>query len=72
MFKKEKGHIKEYTKEELQDILAGVKKLSMEELASVVGGAPEGGDDRESYSMDMNEINRSIFGAKFYDEVARN
>ena len=62
MFKKEKDGMKEFTKEELHDILAGVKELSTEELASVVGGD---GDDREYFTMDPAEINTSIFGTRF-------
>ncbi len=63
MFKKEKDGMKEFTKEELQDILAGVKELSKEELELVAGGAC--GDDRESFTMDPAEINTSIFGTRF-------
>ena len=62
MFKKEKDGMKEFSKEELNDILAGVKELSTEELESVVGGY---GDDREFFTMDPAEINTSIFGTKF-------
>ena len=62
MFKKEKDGMKEFTKEELHDILASVKELSTEELESVVGGD---GDDREYFTMDPTEINTSIFGTKF-------
>ena len=62
MFKKEDG-MKEYTKEELNDILKSVKELSEEEQKSVVGGAA--GDDREFFTMDPEEINTSIFGTKF-------
>ena len=62
MFKKEKDGMKEFTKEELQDILKGVKELSVEELEFVSGGY---GDDREFFTMDPAEINTSIFGTRF-------
>ena len=64
MFKKEKDGMKEFTKEELQDILKDVRELSMEELESVVGGVGSEGDDREFFTMDPAEINTSIFGTR--------
>ena len=62
MFKKEKDGMKEFSKEELQNTLARVKELSEEELESVAGGY---GDDREFFTMNLAEINTSIFGTRF-------
>ena len=62
MFKKEKDGMKEFSKEELQNVLARVKDLSEEDLESVAGGY---GDDREYFTMDQAEINASIFGTRF-------
>ena len=62
MFKKEKDGMEEFSKEELQEILMGVRELSTEELESIVGGD---GDDREFFTMDPAEINTSIFGTRF-------
>ena len=61
MFQKDESEKKEFTREELQDILTGVKQLSKEDLAMVWGG----GDDRVEYTLDAGEIERDIFGSKF-------
>ena len=61
MFQKDESEKKEFTREELQDILTGVKQLSTEDLAMVWGG----GDDRVEYTLDAGEIERDIFGSKF-------
>lgn len=61
MKKKEKKQQAEFTREELQNILAGVKKFTEEELSMVFGGF---GDDREEYTLDEAEINKDIFGTK--------
>ena len=63
MFRKEKKEDKEFTREEIRDILAGVKELSEEELAKVFGG--KGGDDRETFTLDPQEISNDIWGSKF-------
>lgn len=62
MLKKAKKEKTELTREELQDILAGVKKLTSEELSMVFGGF---GDDRKEYTLDKAEIAKDIFGTKF-------
>ena len=61
MTKKENNQQPVFSHEELQDILAGVKKLTGEELSKVFGG----GDDREEYTLDEAEIAKDIFGTKF-------
>ena len=62
MFDKGNQEKTEFTREELQDILTGVKNLSADDLAKVFGGA---GDEREEYTLDKKEIERDIFGSKF-------
>lgn len=64
MFKKNSQEKTEFTREELQDILTGVKELSMEDLALVFGGTGLG-DEREEYTLDNAEIEKDIFGSKF-------
>ena len=63
-FNKEKQENTEFTREELQDILTGVKELSMDDLAKVFGGV-HAGDEREEYTLDEAEIEKDIFGSKF-------
>lgn len=64
MFKKNSQEKTEFTREELQDILTGVKELSMDDLAKVFGGV-HAGDEREEYTLDEAEIEKDIFGSKF-------
>ena len=65
-FNKKNQENSEFTREELQDILTGVKELSMDDLAKVFGGrVPLAGDEREEYTLDADEIERDIFGSKF-------
>lgn len=61
--KKSKEQRAEFSREELQNVLAGVKKFTDEELSSVFGGVL--GDDREEYTLDEAEIKKDIFGSKF-------
>ena len=63
MFEKENQGNTEFTREELQDILTGVKELSMDDLAKIFGRGA--GDEREEYTLDADEIERDIFGSKF-------
>lgn len=63
MAKKEKKQQAEFSLEELQNVLAGVKKFTDEELSMVFGGVL--GDDREEYTLDEAEIKKDIFGTKF-------
>ena len=63
-FQKEASENSEFTREELQDILTGVKELSMDDLAKVFGGV-HAGDEREEYTLDETEIEKDIFGSKF-------
>ena len=66
MFKKKKQEESEFSHEDLQDILTGVKELSMDDLAQVFGGMGSGGgDEREEYTLDEKEIYDDIFGSKF-------
>ena len=67
MFNKKKNlGNSEFSREELQDILTGVKELSMDDLAKVFGGrVPIAGDEREEYTLDEKEIYDDIFGSKF-------
>ena len=62
MFEKENQGNTKFTREELQDILTGVKNLSVDDLAKVFAGA---GDEREEYTLDEKEIYDDIFGSKF-------
>ena len=62
--KKRKQENSEFSREELQDILTGVKELSMDDLAKVFGGV-HAGDEREEYTLDEAEIEKDIFGSKF-------
>ena len=64
---------KELTDEEIREELLKSFELSDESLEKVAGGrylTPEeeetGGDTREVYSMNQEDINRSIFGELFF------
>lgn len=59
-----RGKNKEKLDEEIKDELEKVRKLSTEDLAKVFGGQ-EFGDTREEYSMNPEDINRSIYGALY-------
>ena len=59
-----RGKNKEKLDEEIKDELEKVRKLSTEDLAKVLGGIAMG-DTREEYSMNPEDINRSIYGASF-------
>ena len=50
--------------EEIKDELEKVRKLSTEDLEKVFGGVAMG-DTREEYSMNPEDINRSIYGALY-------
>ena len=63
MTKEGKKEHAEFTRKDLQDILTGVKELSMDDLAKVFGGV-HAGDEREEYTLDEAEINKDIFGTK--------
>ena len=61
-FNKKNQENSEFTREELQDILTGVKELSMDDLAKVFGGrVPIAGDEREEYTLDEKEIYDDIY-----------
>ena len=64
MTKKENKEQTVFTRETLQDILAGVKQLTEDDLSKVFGGSGLG-DDREEYTLDEAEIEKDIFGTKF-------
>ena len=64
MIKKVDQENTDFTREELQDILASVKELSMDDLANVFGSI-QAGDEREEYTLDETVINKDIFGTKF-------
>ena len=65
MFKFEKNDLDTEIKTELEK----VRRLSQEELEQVNGGkVPLYGDTREEYSMDPEDISRSIYGA-LYDWI---
>ena len=51
MIKKVDQENTDFTREELQDILASVKELSMDDLANVFGSI-QAGDEREEYTLD--------------------
>ena len=53
---------KEKNDEEIREELLEAVELSDEDLKMVVGGD---GDTREYYSMNAEDINRSIFGSLF-------
>lgn len=59
-----RGKNKEKLDEEIKDELEKVRKLSTEDLEKVFGGQ-EFGDTREEYSMNPEDINRSIYGTSF-------
>ena len=63
-FNKKNQENSDYTREELQDILTGVKELSLDDLAKVFGGV-HAGDEREEYTLDEAEIEKDIFGSRF-------
>ena len=66
MFYKKNKENSEFSHEDLQNILTGVKELSMDDLAKVFGGMGHGGgDEREEYTLDEAEIEKDIFGSKF-------
>ena len=68
MFYKKNKENSEFSHEDLQNILTGVKELSMDDLAKVfggLGGGGGGGDEREEYTLDEAEIEKDIFGSKF-------
>ena len=56
---------KKDTDEEIREELEEAIELSDEDLKMVVGGKVPGffGDTREYYSMNAEDINRSIFGS---------
>ncbi len=62
------GDINERNKldEEIKRELEKIRKLTPEDLEKIYGGAEAGGDTRTEYSMDAEDINRSIFGARFF------
>lgn len=62
MFKRKNGKEEELAREKLQEVLAGAKKLSEEELAVIFGGS---GDDRETVTSDPEEIYNDIWGSRF-------
>ena len=65
-FNKKNQDNSEFTREELQDILTGVRELSMDDLTKVFGGkGGGGGDEREEYTLDADEIEKDIFGSRF-------
>ena len=64
-FQKDASGNSEFTREELQDILTGVKDLSVDDLAKVFGGVSGRGDEREEYTLDEKEIHDDIFGSGF-------
>ena len=60
---------KEKTDEEIREKLAEAVELSDELLEKVAGGRTDdkhGGDTREVYSLNEEDINRSIFGELFF------
>ena len=52
---------KEKLDEEIKKELEKIRKLSTEDLEEIFGG----GDTREEYSMNPEDINRSIYGALY-------
>lgn len=52
---------KEKLDEEIKNELEKIRKLSAEDLEEVFGG----GDTREEYSMNPEDINRSIYGVLY-------
>ena len=71
---------KEFSRQELQDMLDGVKTLSMEELSEVFGGRQWAidpltgnavtGDDRKHVTHNQRIIEESIFGSRMYAELS--
>ena len=55
---------KEKLDEEIKNELEKIRKLSVEDLEEIYGGM-ENGDTREEYSMNPEDINRSIYGALY-------
>ena len=61
---------KEKTDDEIREELSEAVELSDESLEKVAGGLREGrkgvgGDTREVYSMNQEDINKSIFGSLY-------
>ena len=54
---------KKDTDEEIREELEEAIELSDEDLKMVVGGRRKFGDTREYYSMNAEDIDRSIFGS---------
>lgn len=54
---------KEKLDEEIKNELEKIRKLSAEDLEQIYGG--QAGDTREEYSMNPEDINRSIYGALY-------
>lgn len=61
--KKDKDKDKETLDEEIRNELEKIRKLSKEDIDRVYGGAT--GDTREEYSVNPEDINRSIYGALY-------
>ena len=59
---------KEKTDDEIREELSEAVELSDEDLAKIAGGCIYygGGDTREVYSLNEEDINRSIFGDLFF------
>ena len=64
MTKEEKQERISYTREELLDVLQGVRELTDEELSSVFSGVLSG-DHRKEFTLDAKEIETDIFGSKY-------
>lgn len=62
-FNKKKDKDMETLDEEIRNELEKIRKLSKEDIDRVNGGAT--GDTREEYSVNPEDINRSIYGALY-------
>ena len=62
-FNKKKDKDMETLDEEIRNELEKIRKLSIEDIDRVNGGAT--GDTREEYSVNPEDINRSIYGALY-------
>ena len=62
-FNKKKDKDKETLDEEIRNELEKIRKLSIEDIDRVNGGVT--GDTREEYSVNPEDMNRSIYGALY-------
>lgn len=53
---------KEKLDEKIKNELEKIRELSKEDLEKIYGGMGGGGDTREEFSMNPEDINRSIYG----------